>query len=109
MPDELVSHKTLNMYKVVCVSGASLVARMIKKLPAMRDTWVRSLSWEDPLQEGMATHSSILAWRIPNGQKGCKELDMTEQLTLVAATGGGESLTSPVSTELGSPGTFPAA
>ena len=65
MPDELVSHKTLNMYKVVCVSGASLVARMIKKLPAMRDTWVRSLSWEDPLQESMATHSSILAWRTP--------------------------------------------
>ena len=46
-------------------SGASLVAQMIKNLPAMRDTWVPSLGWEDPLEEGMATHSSIPAWRIP--------------------------------------------
>ena len=38
---------------------------MVKNLPAMWETWVRSLSWEDPLEEGMATHSSILAWRIP--------------------------------------------
>ena len=36
-----------------------------KKLPAMAETWVRSLCWEDPLEEGMATHSSILAWRNP--------------------------------------------
>ena len=45
-------------------SWASLVARVVKNLPAMRETWVRSLSQEDPLEEGMATHSSILAWRI---------------------------------------------
>ena len=38
---------------------------MVKNLRAMRDTWVRSLGWEDPLEEGMATHSNILAWRIP--------------------------------------------
>ena len=38
---------------------------MVKNLPGMQETWVQSLSWEDPLQEGMATHSSILAWRIP--------------------------------------------
>ena len=38
---------------------------MVKKLPAMWETWVKSLSWEDSLEEGMATHSSILAWRIP--------------------------------------------
>ena len=38
---------------------------MIKNLPAMRETWVQSLGWEDPLEEGMTTHSSILAWRIP--------------------------------------------
>ena len=38
---------------------------MVKNLPAMRKTWVQSLNWEDPLEEGMATHSSILAWRIP--------------------------------------------
>ena len=44
---------------------ASLVAQMKKNLPAMQETWVRSLGWEDPLEEGWATHSSILAWRIP--------------------------------------------
>ena len=44
---------------------ASLLAQTVKNLPAMRETWVRSLGWEDPLEEGMATHSSILAWRIP--------------------------------------------
>ena len=38
---------------------------MVKNLPAMWETWVRSLGWEDPLEKGMATHSSILAWRIP--------------------------------------------
>ena len=45
--------------------GASLVAQRLKRLPAMRETWVRSLGWEDPLEKEMATHSSILAWRIP--------------------------------------------
>ena len=43
---------------------ASLVVQQVKKLPAMRETWVWSLGWEDALEEGMATHSSILAWRI---------------------------------------------
>ena len=38
---------------------------MVKNMPAMRETWVRSLGWEDPLKKGMATHSSILAWKIP--------------------------------------------
>ena len=38
---------------------------MVKNLPAVSETWVKSPSWEDPLEEGMATHSSILAWRIP--------------------------------------------
>ena len=38
---------------------------MVKNLPAVRETWVQSLAWEDPLEKGMATHSSILAWRIP--------------------------------------------
>ena len=38
---------------------------MVKNLPAMQETWVQSLSWEDPLEKGMATHSNILAWRIP--------------------------------------------
>ena len=47
------------------VVWTSLVAQRVKNLLAMRETWVRSLGWEDPLEEGMATHSSILAWRIP--------------------------------------------
>ena len=42
-----------------------LVAQMVKNLPVMQETWVQSLGWEDPLEKGMATHSSILAWRIP--------------------------------------------
>ena len=41
------------------------MAQRLKRLPAMQETWVRSLGWEDPLEKGMATHSSILAWRIP--------------------------------------------
>ena len=44
---------------------ASFMAQMVKNPPAMCETWVQSLGWEDPLEEGMATHSSILAWRIP--------------------------------------------
>jgi len=44
--------------------GNSLL-QAVKNLPAMRETWVQSLGWEDPLEKGMATHSSILAWRIP--------------------------------------------
>ena len=46
-------------------SWASLVAQVIKHLPTIRETWVQSLGWEDPLEKGKATHSSILAWRIP--------------------------------------------
>ena len=54
---------------------------MVKNVPAMKETQVRSLGWEDTLEEGMATHSSILAWRIPwtnepSGLQGCKELAM---------------------------------
>ena len=48
-----------------CKYEASLVAEMVKNSPAMRKTWVQSLGWEDPLEKGKATHSSILAWRIP--------------------------------------------
>ena len=46
-------------------SWTSLVAQLVKNLPAMRETWFRSLGWEDPLEKGKATHSSIPAWRIP--------------------------------------------
>ena len=51
------------------MSSSSLVAQMVKNLPAMQETWVRPLGWEDPLEKGMATHSSILAWRIPWTEK----------------------------------------
>ena len=44
---------------------ASLVAQMLKNLPAIQETWIQSLGWKDCLEKGMATHSSILAWRIP--------------------------------------------
>ena len=48
---------------LLLISSASV--RSILNLPAMQETWVRSLGWEDPLEKGMATHSSVLAWRIP--------------------------------------------
>ena len=47
------------------LSRASLVAQMVKNLPAMWETWVQSLGWEDLLEKGMAAHSRILDWRIP--------------------------------------------
>ena len=69
--------------------GASLVAQMVKNLPAMQETWVRSLGWKDTLEKGMATHSCILAWRIPETEEpgglqsmGLQRSDTTEQLTL---------------------------
>ena len=46
-------------------SWASFVAQLVKNLPAMRETWVQPLGWEDALEKGKATHTSILAWRIP--------------------------------------------
>ena len=69
--------------------GTSMVAHMVKNLPAMQKTWVQSLGQEDPLEKGMATHSSILAWRIlwtqePDGLQsmGSKESDMVKWVTL---------------------------
>ena len=49
----------------VYITCASLVAQLVKNPTAMWETWVQSLGWEDPLEKGMATHSSILTWRIP--------------------------------------------
>ena len=54
---------------------------MVKNPPVMWETWVRSLGREDSLEEGMAAHSSILAWRIPYSPWGLKELDTTERLS----------------------------
>ena len=79
----------LNFYCSVVDRWASLVVQMVKNPPVMQDTQVRSLGWEDPLEEGMATHSSVVAWRILHGQRslvdcspsGCRESDMSEWLT----------------------------
>ena len=67
----LFHHSVLFVFVFNCISvfWTSLVAQRLKHLPAMRETWVRSLGWEDPLEEGVATHSSILTWRIPHGQR----------------------------------------
>ena len=53
------------VYYFIRYSCASLVAQMVKSLPVIQETWVRSLGQEDPVEEEMAIHSSILAWRIP--------------------------------------------
>ena len=63
------------------VLTASLIAQVVKNQPAMWETWVLSLGWEDALEKGEATHSSILAWRIPwtiYSPWGHRESDMTE-------------------------------
>ena len=54
-----------DFWKAFVSIGAYLVAQMVKNLPAIQKIWIRSLGWEDPLEKGMATHSSILSWRIP--------------------------------------------
>ena len=58
----LVFGTIISFYDIVWVS---LVAQMVKNPPVIQETWVPSLGWEDPLEEGMASHSGILAWRIP--------------------------------------------
>ena len=80
----------LSLWQYHTVLRASLVAQRLKRLPAMWETWVQSLGREDPLEKEMATHSSILAWRIPWTEepgglvgyhsRGCKESDTTEWL-----------------------------
>ena len=58
------------------------MAQLVKNPAAMRETWVRSLDWEDPLEKGKATYSSILAWRVPYSPWGRKELDTTKRHSL---------------------------
>ena len=68
------------------------MAQMVKNLPAMQETWIQPLGYEDPMEKGMATHSSILAWKMSwteepgrlqsmGSAPHCKESDMTERLT----------------------------
>ena len=61
----LPRHLEYMIFMALLEQWASLVAQTVKNLPAMQETWVRSLGWEDSLEESMATHSIILAWRIP--------------------------------------------
>ena len=77
------------LFNVLYFSWVPLVAQLIKNLPAMRETWVPSLGWEDPLEDEMATQSSILAWRIPRTEEpagyspsGRKESGTTKRLSL---------------------------
>ena len=82
-----------HFYRPPVSDRTSLVAQTVKNLPAMQETWVRSLGREDPLEKGMANHSRILAWRIPwtekpgglhsTGSQESQELDTTEQLILL--------------------------
>ena len=94
MQEELfqkVVFKQSDQFILVCLvlsyKWSSLVAQRVKHLPAMQETGVQSLGWEDPLEKEMATHSGILAWRIPRTEepgglqsRGHKESDTTEQL-----------------------------
>ena len=76
--------ETENMNRPITSFGASL-DQLVKTPPAMQETWVQSLSWEDPLEKGTSTHFSILAWRIPwtvYSPWGHKELETTEGLSL---------------------------
>ena len=91
-------------------SWASLVAQTVKNLPSMQETWIQSLGWEDPLEEGMATHSSILVWKIQRslegyGPQACKELVTTEWLSTQHSIGEilGEILPLPRDTQHNSP------
>ena len=78
---EMQAKQEQNMHEqIFAMNRASLVAQLVKNPPAVRETWIRSLGWEDPLGKEKATLSSILAWRIP--RMGRKESDMTEWLWL---------------------------
>ena len=63
--DQLLPRRWLETTTHSIPKSASLVAQLVKNPPAVRETWVRSLGWKDALEKGKATHSSILAWRIP--------------------------------------------
>ena len=88
-PIPLLLLSFLIIAKFLAYSRTSQVAQTVKNLPAMWENWVHFLGWEDPLEKGMAAHSSILAWRIPWTEEpgrlqsmGSQESDVTEQLIL---------------------------
>ena len=65
IPGSQISINTWHLANSSVLQLALLVVQTVKNLPAMQETWVQSLDWKDPLEKGMATHSSILAWKIP--------------------------------------------
>ena len=72
-------------------SWTSQVAQLVKNPPAMQETWDQSLGWEDPLEKGKATHSSILAWRFPwTVWSMGSQIDMSERLSLSARSSGNQ-------------------
>ena len=75
------------MIHPLAYSGASLIAQSVKNLPAMQETWVRSLGQEDPLENEMATHSSIIAWRIPCVEEPSGLQSIGSQLFIVLLNG----------------------
>ena len=93
---KLLTHKVsvCDFVRIFLFSKWVVMAQLLKNLPAMQETWVQFLGWEDPLEKGMATHSSILAWE-SHGQRSLagysswdpKELDMTEWLSTAQLKG----------------------
>ena len=71
--------KEVSYSRVYLLFYPSVVVQTVKRLPAMQETWVRSLGWEDPLEEGMTVHSSILAWGIPWTEEPCGLQSMGSQ------------------------------
>ena len=71
------SELSIEYTKIIISIILGILAQPLKNPPAMRETWVQSLGWEDPLEKGKATHSNILAWRIP----GITESDTTKQFS----------------------------
>ena len=77
---QFLDYFSINILELHLTSWVSLVAQAVKNLPAVQDMWVQSLGQEDPLEKEMATHSSVLAWRIP-GMLDCRLWGRTESDT----------------------------
>ena len=95
-PDTTSSWQLCAMVFIYCISWASLVAQIVKNPPALQETWVQSLGQEDPPEEEMGAHSSVLAWRTPWTEepgglqsRGCKELGTTEHMSTLLSRSSG--------------------